>query len=248
MGKLRSVSTDFWSDPFIEDLKPDEKLVFIYLITNSKTNMLGIYESSISKMSFETGVEKKRLETILKGFEGLGKVKYQNNYVILTNYLKHQNFNTNMKKSAIDCYNGLPNSLKSSDLRISKDNPLEGFERLSNHYGMVPKVEVEVEYEDELEDEDEDTTPPPFSFSKSLIELGAEKQLVTEWLKVRKSKTLTNSQTALNGFIREQKKSGKDINEVLKKCVEKSWGGFDSSWDWGNKPKTQSMGSLRFMT
>ena len=89
MSKLRSINTCFWSDPIIEDLKPDEKLVFIYLITNDKTNMLGIYESSIKKMSFETGVENKRLETILKAFEGLGKVKYNNNYVILKNYLKH---------------------------------------------------------------------------------------------------------------------------------------------------------------
>lgn len=155
MSKLRSLNTSFWSDPFIEDLKPDEKLVFIYLITNDKTNMLGIYESSIRKMSFETGVEKKRLETILKAFEGLGKVKYINNYVVLTNYLKHQNFNTNMKKSAIDCYNNLPKELKNSSVIVDKSNPSEGFETLLNHYGMVRKVEVEYELEIEIEEEEE---------------------------------------------------------------------------------------------
>lgn len=153
MSKLRSLSTSFWSDPFIEDLTPSQKLLFIYLITNDKTNMLGIYESSIKKISFETGIKKEDINNALKAFERVGKVKYINNYVILTNYMKHQNYNTNMKKSAIDIYNNLPKELKNKDLIIDKSNPLKGFQSLLNHFGMVRKVEVE--YELEIEDEKE---------------------------------------------------------------------------------------------
>ena len=154
MARLRSLSTSFWSDPFIEDLTPSEKLLFIYLITNEKTNMLGIYESSIKKISFETGLNKETVIKALKGFETVGKVKYINNYVVLVNFMKHQNFNTNMKKSAIDVYNDLPKELKSSGLVVSKDNPFKGFESLLNHFGMVSKIEVEVEYKEEEEEED----------------------------------------------------------------------------------------------
>ena len=153
MSKLRSVSTAFWSDPFIEDLTPSEKLLFLYLITNDKTNMLGIYEVSIKKVSFDTGLNKDIIEKALKEFERLSKVKYIKNHVVLVNFMKHQNYNTNMKKSAIDTYNNLPKELKDSKLSISKDNPLEGFESLLNHYGMVSKYEVEVEVEDEEETE-----------------------------------------------------------------------------------------------
>lgn len=155
MSKLRSINTGFWTDPWVESLAPDEKLLFIYLFTNPLTNMLGIYECSKRKASFETGIELKRLEIILKGFEGLGKVKIIENYIILTNYIKHQRYNTNMKKSAIDVYNSLPNQLKIKGLDVSKDNPLEGFERLSKALGMVSKIEVEVEYELEEEIENE---------------------------------------------------------------------------------------------
>ena len=151
MGKLRSVSTSFWSDPFVEDLTPVQKLLFLYLITNEKTNMLGIYELSIKKISFETDINKNEIEKGLKAFERVGKVKYIDNYVILVNYMKHQNFNTNMKKSAIDTYNSLPNVLKDSTINISKAYPSEGFESLLNHYGMVSKVEVEYEVEEEEE-------------------------------------------------------------------------------------------------
>lgn len=154
MAKLRSISTSIWSDPFIEDLSPTEKLLFIYLITNEKTNMLGIYESSIKKISFETGIDKPTIEKALKGFETLGKVKRIGNWIVLVNYMKHQNYNLNMKKSAIDAYNSLPKELKNSKIDVSKNNPSEGFETLLNHYGMVRKIEYEYEeeYEEEIKD------------------------------------------------------------------------------------------------
>lgn len=155
MSKLRSLSTSFWSDPFIEDLTPNQKLLFIYLVTNEKTNMLGIYENSIRKISFETGIKRSVVEEDLKEFERIGKVRYLNNYVVLTNYMKYQNYNTNMKKSAIDVYNNLPKELKDNSLIIEKSNPSEGFERLLNHYGMVRKREREREREYEVEREEE---------------------------------------------------------------------------------------------
>jgi hypothetical protein len=139
--------------------------------------MLGIYESSIKKMSFETGLNKDEIKKALDVFENKNKVKYVDNYVILCNYMKHQNFNTNMKKSAIDTYNSLPNSLKDSSLNIDRDNPSEGFERLLNHYGMVRKIEVEYE----VEEEDESNTPPE--------DLSIDfKALLTHLNKIRKSK------------------------------------------------------------
>ena len=152
MSKLRSVSTAFWSDPFIEDLTPSEKLLFLYFITNDKTNMLGIYEVSIKKISFDTGLNKDIIEKALKEFERLSKVRYFNNHIVLVNFMKHQNFNPNMKKSAIDVYNSLPNELKNNELILTKDNYDKGFQSLLNHYGMVSKVEyniIELEYEEE---------------------------------------------------------------------------------------------------
>ena len=154
MSKLRSINTAFWSDTWVEDLEPQLKLLFLYLVTNEKTNMLGIYEASKKKISFETGLDLETISNGLKAFESVNKVKYKKNHIILVNYIKHQKYNTNMKKSAIDIYNSLPNDLKDSTLNISKSNPLKGFESLLNHYGMVRKVEVEVEVEGEIEKED----------------------------------------------------------------------------------------------
>ena len=150
MGKLRSINTVIWSDTWFEDLDTEEKLFFIYLITNEKTNMLGVYETSIKKMSFETGIQTKKISETITKFVKDNRIKYISNRVVLLNFLKHQRYNTNMLKSAIDCYNELPNELKLMEHNtLSKDS--EGFGTLLNHFGRVRKVEVEVEVEKEIE-------------------------------------------------------------------------------------------------
>jgi hypothetical protein len=151
MSKLRSVNTAIWSDVWFENLSTSEKLLFIYLITNEKTNMLGVYEVSIKKISFETGINVETVQKALKGFESAGKIKYELNRVILFNYIKHQSFNHNMKKSAIDCYNELPNELKIKELPNKLERTEKGFETLTKGFGMVRKDEVEVEVEREVE-------------------------------------------------------------------------------------------------
>jgi len=91
----------------------------------------------------------------------------------------------------------------------------------------TPCLQVEVK---EKEKEEYINKPLPFSFYNSLIDLGAKKELVSDWIKVRKNKKLTNTETAFNKFVTQYEKSGYNINQVLEKCVEKSWGGFDAEW------------------
>lgn len=81
----------------------------------------------------------------------------------------------------------------------------------------------------------------PFKFFDSLISLGAEKQLVSDWISVRKTKKLSNTKTAFDNFKIEVEKSGKNINEVLKECVINSWGGFKANWLNKQEKETTSL-------
>ena len=148
MSKKRSVNTAFWSDPFIEDIAPEYKLLFLYLITNEKTNMLGIYEASKRKMSFETGLSLETIKDGLEVFERLGKVKYIDNYIILVNYMKHQKYNTNMKKSAIETFNELPMSVRTGLDSLDKSNVEESFKTLLEEYSHAEKLIIKEEVED----------------------------------------------------------------------------------------------------
>jgi hypothetical protein len=76
----------------------------------------------------------------------------------------------------------------------------------------------------------EKETKIDFSFKNELIKKGAEENLVAEWIKVRNTKKATNTQTAFNRFINQVESSGKNINFVLTKCVEKSWSGFEANF------------------
>ena len=77
-----------------------------------------------------------------------------------------------------------------------------------------------------------------FSFEQSLLKYGFDKHLVTDWLKVRKKKKATNTETAFKNFIFEIEQRNCNINEILEICVEKSWSGF--KWTWYDNLKQQS--------
>jgi len=222
MSKLRSINTAIWSDVWFEELTTSEKLLFIYLITNEKTNMLGVYEVSIKKIAFETSIDKATVEKALKGFERDGKIKYAVNRVILYNYLKHQSFNFNMKKSAIDCYNNLPIELKGNKLPVKIERDDKGFETLCNGFGIVRKVEVELEVELEVEKEckspaTKKTFIPPsitevkeYFTEKGYNEVLAEKffnsYAVAEWKDSNGRKILNWKQKAINVWFKEENK------------------------------------------
>ena len=69
-----------------------------------------------------------------------------------------------------------------------------------------------------------------FNFYESLIKYGFDKELVKEWLQVRKQKKAVNTKTALNSFISQVEKNGQDKNLILQTCVERSWISFKSDW------------------
>lgn len=77
-----------------------------------------------------------------------------------------------------------------------------------------------------------------FSFKESLLSHGFDKDLIDDWLKVRRTKKASNTETALKAFLNEVKKSGSDKNEILKFCVERDWKGFKVEWLENEKNKS----------
>jgi len=69
-----------------------------------------------------------------------------------------------------------------------------------------------------------------FDFKKSCIDFGFKSELVNDWLKVRKNKKSTNTETAFKKFINQVELNGQDKNLIIEKCIEKSWAGFESDW------------------
>jgi len=69
-----------------------------------------------------------------------------------------------------------------------------------------------------------------FDFKKSLLDKGLSKQLVNDFMLVRKNKKASNTQTAFSKIEREIIKSKKGWEYCITLCTEKDWKGFESSW------------------
>lgn len=93
MAIKRIVSTEFWTDPkVIEMFSPEDKLFFLYLMTNPHTTQLGVYQISKRVMSFELGYSLEAVTVLIDRFEnkyGLIKYSAETSEVAIKNYLKH---------------------------------------------------------------------------------------------------------------------------------------------------------------
>jgi len=56
MVKFRMVYTAFWEDSkVVEELTPEDKYFFLYLLTNAKTTQIGVYPITKRQMAFDLG-------------------------------------------------------------------------------------------------------------------------------------------------------------------------------------------------
>jgi len=92
MAVYRTVYTTFWQDDFILSLTSTEKFFYLYLMTNSKTNICGIYELPKSVAMMETGLPLIKITELLTKFEKeyhrvvCSKIT---NEIVVTNWLKY---------------------------------------------------------------------------------------------------------------------------------------------------------------
>lgn len=108
MSKQRMIRDSFWTDSYIEKLSPDEKLIFIYLLTNPLANVAGIYEIRTKRIGFETGYDVEVIETILNRFERDKKLLRHNDWLCLVNHIKNQSLNPSIIEGCRRIFDELP--------------------------------------------------------------------------------------------------------------------------------------------
>ena len=91
MAKSRQINTQFWRDGYISNLDPSEKLLFLYFLSNPDTNISGIYQIPLKIIAADTGYDKEMIIKIIDRFTRDGKIKYIDGWVIIINFVKHQN-------------------------------------------------------------------------------------------------------------------------------------------------------------
>lgn len=107
----RIVSTIFWEDSYIKTLSTDEKLLFLFFLTNDCATVCGIYELSLKKIISLTGILASRVTKILKKFDDDNKILRIEEWICIKNFIKHSDGNIKIKKKIEELLLLLPDTL-----------------------------------------------------------------------------------------------------------------------------------------
>jgi len=120
--KYRKINTNFWDDGYILGLSDKEKLLFLYLFSNSKVNMVGIYELPDVIISSSLGASLGELEKMKKKFEADRKYFFYKGWVFVANYSEHNHYSTvtNVVNTFIKDFNLIPQEILNYFFRILK--------------------------------------------------------------------------------------------------------------------------------
>ncbi|WP_456237951.1 DnaD domain-containing protein [Neobacillus mesonae] len=69
MAKFRMVRVDFWKNPIVsEEMTPEDKYFYLYLLTNPNTTQIGIYQITKKQMAFDLGYSIESVHALMERF------------------------------------------------------------------------------------------------------------------------------------------------------------------------------------
>lgn len=95
MSEYKLIKTRMWQDNWFLSLSPEEKLLWIFLLTNEHSHLSGLFELPSATIEPLSGV--KDWAKILTKFIQAGKIKYQDGWIYILNKKKHQPISDKMK-------------------------------------------------------------------------------------------------------------------------------------------------------
>lgn len=91
MAEYRSIHTKMWrEDAWFQDLEPDARLFWVYLLTNPSASVSGIYRLTERTMVFECGLTQARVRELKKQFEKAGKAFFETDVVWVRKMREYQ--------------------------------------------------------------------------------------------------------------------------------------------------------------
>jgi hypothetical protein len=213
MSRIRSIKPEFWRDQDLSIVSAEAALLAIGLLNHADDE--GFFNANprliqadvfplreLSGSPTELLLELSNIGYLRLFFGSDGK-----QYGAITNFSKHQVINK-------------PSSSRIKDLEALRDD-----------YGSgVVVLPIGMEQGTGKGKEKEDNATPRFSALDALKDAGATESLARDWLKARAKKRLADTETAITEFMQEVGKSKQDINDILRVCCKRGWGGFEANW------------------
>ncbi|WP_085523882.1 conserved phage C-terminal domain-containing protein [Tuberibacillus sp. Marseille-P3662] len=168
MAKFRQIHTTFWQDPkVLEEMTPEDKYFYLYLLTNPNTTQIGVYQITRKQMAFDLGYSIESVRSLLERFVNHHKVvKYNENTreIAVINWGKYNLHRAG--KPVIDLIAKELESVKDKSLlqdiaqNVHNEAILDQFSRYVDDTWTVRGQEEEEEEEEEKEEEIEEEKIP----------------------------------------------------------------------------------------
>lgn len=126
-----------------------------------------------------------------------------------------------------------PGGLLADDLdALNKINELGTKTTVVQQRSTVPNPLSTVVQPPEPEPEPEPEKKKPNTRTSTVVECfsGVDPQVWNDWMAIRRAKKLPLTKTAMAQVEAEVKKAGISMQEALKECCLRGWGGFKASW------------------
>lgn len=120
--KYRQIKTSFWEDGYILELSCLEKLLFLYLFTNPRVNLCGIYELADRTICYTLGCTLEELVFMKKKLEKDNKYAFYKGWVFIVNFTDHNKYSSapNIVKSFLADFNSIPKEVINYFLNVLK--------------------------------------------------------------------------------------------------------------------------------
>ncbi|MDY7215137.1 conserved phage C-terminal domain-containing protein [Bacillus subtilis] len=105
MAKFRQVHVQFWQDPkVLEELTPEDKYFYLYLLTNPSTTQIGIYSITKKQMAFDIGYSIESINSLMERFQNQHRLIVYNSETREIAIIKWGKYNLNKAgKPMMDC-------------------------------------------------------------------------------------------------------------------------------------------------
>jgi hypothetical protein len=90
--KTRIIHTRFWQDSFVSTLSKTDKLIFIYLLTNDRVSLTGIYELPDKYIKADLEVTQKELDGTKQKLAKNDKIYFLDGWVRIVNHDKYNSY------------------------------------------------------------------------------------------------------------------------------------------------------------
>lgn len=113
MSKQRVIKDELWDDEWFYELDPVEKLVWVFLLTNPRNNIAGVYQLSRRYGANATGLDTDVFVSVLTRFSEADKIKLSDEWIVLCNFHKHQSKNPKVEAGVVRILESLPYNILS---------------------------------------------------------------------------------------------------------------------------------------